>query len=155
MGGHTPNVTISTSIMTEGVTRDVIRNSAVDIGFIINGSIGSPLLGGGFRFDARFQIFRAADNGRVSDVWWTQGSYPATVASLPGGGASWWIMLSDIASNWGVNDGEGGFAEGGNDGMYLFRAFFYVDTSTYGSGLFHPNGTSEFAYADDHPFWVE
>lgn len=156
MGAHTPNVQISTSIMTEGITRDVIRNSAVDIGLIINGSIGAPLLGSGFRFDARFQIFRAADNGLVYDNWWSNGSYPVIVDSLPGGGSVWWIMFNTApASGWGLNDGEGGWAEGGTQGMYIFRAFCFVDTSTYSASLFHPNGTSEFAFADDHPFWVE
>jgi hypothetical protein len=156
MGGHTPLVQISTSIITEGVVRDVIRNSAVDLGLIITGAVDSSILGRGFRFDARFQIFRAADNGRIFDHWWSGGNYPVMVDGLPGGGSSWWIMVNTSpASGWGLNDGEGGWAEGNNEGMYLFRAYFFVDTSTYTGSLFRPNGTSEFAFADDHPFWVE
>jgi len=159
MGGNTPLVQISTSIITEGAIRDVVRDSGVDLGLIINGNIDPSILGQGFRFDAHFQIWRSADSALVHDSWWSNGNYPVSVDSLPGGGTAWWILQSpnpNQVSAWGMNDGDGGWAEAGNQGMYLYRAYFFVDTSTYlGGGLFAPHGSSQFAYADDHPFWVE
>jgi hypothetical protein len=153
MGQHTPLVNISsTNVGADGVTSDIIR---LGQGFtlVINGGIDQSLFGHNFRFDAHFQIFRASDGQRVNGQWWSLGGYPVVVDSLF---PSFWISLTwNQASDASVNSGEGGNAEGSNEGMYIFRSYFFVDTATYSSSLFRPNGTSEFAIGDDHYFWRE
>lgn len=155
MGQNTPKVQITgVSVGADGVTSDIIR---LGQGFtlVINATIDPSLFGSGFRFDAHWVIVRTADNQVVYDFWWSGLSgYPQTVESLPG--SNFWISLTwNEASDANVNSGGGGNAEGSKAGMYAFRAYFFVDTSTYSNGLYRPNGTSEFAIADDHFFWRE
>ncbi len=155
MGQHTPKVQItSTSVGADGATSDIIR---LGQGFtlVINATIDPSLFGSGFRFDAHWVIVRTSDNQAVYDRWWSANpGYPQTVDSLPG--PDFWISITwNEASDANVNSGGGGNAEGSRDGMYAFRAYFFVDTSTYSNGLYRPNGTSEFAIADDHFLWRE
>lgn len=109
-------------------------------------TIDPSLFGSGFRFDAHWVIVRTADNQAVDDFWWSGVSgYPQTVDRLPG--SNFWISLAwNQASDANVNSGGGGNAEGSKEGMDAFRAYFFVDTSTYSNGLYRPNGTSEFCY---------
>jgi len=154
MSQHTPLVQITgTSVGADGVTSDIIR---IGNGFtlVINATIDPSLFGRNFRFDANWCIVRVADNQVVYNWWWSGGNYPVSVDSLPG--PNFWISLTwNQASDANVNAGEGGNAENSHEGMYAFRAYFFVDTATYGGSLYRPNGTSEFAIADDHYLWRE
>jgi len=155
MSQHTPKVQItSTGVGADGVTSDIIR---LGEGFtlVINATIDPSLFGQNFRFDANFVIVRASDNQEVYNWWWSAlSSYPVSVDSLPG--PNFWISLTwNHAGDANVNSGEGGNAENSREGMYAFRAYFFVDTATYSPSLYRANGTSEFAIADDHYFWRE
>jgi hypothetical protein len=153
MAQHTPKVQItSTSVGADGVTSDVIR-AGNNFTLVINGTIDQSLFGQNFRFDANFEIVRVADNAVVYNTWWSGSGYPVSVDSV---WPSFWILFWwNHADDVNVHSGEGGNAENSKEGMYVFRAYFFVDTAKYSASLYQPNGTSEFAIADDHYFWRE
>jgi hypothetical protein len=159
MPGNTPLVSISSVAVSASPqpVPDVIINSFTTVSLIINCFVNASLFGNGFRFDANFQIVRGADNQIVSNNWWSQatGGYPFSLDNFRGFGSNFFILLSNGGNNFGLNDGDGNNAEGGNNGMYIFRPYFFVDTGLYSANLVRSFGTSQFAFGADHPFWVE
>lgn len=160
MPGNTPLVSISSTSVTASPqpVPNVIINSGVTLFLTINCFVDPSLFGNGFRFDANFQVVRAADNQIASNNWWTQAnpnSYPFDLDSFQGFGSNFFITLFNTANNFGINDGDGNNAENGNSGMYIFRPYFFVDTGEYTADLVRSLGSSQFAFAADNPFWVE
>jgi hypothetical protein len=159
MPGNTPLVSITSASVTAAPqpVPQVIFSDSTSVSLVVVCFVNSSLFGHAFRFDANFQIIRAADNQVVSNNWWASavGGYPFDLDNFQGFGSNFFISLTNVGRNFGINDGDGQNAESNNWGMYLFRPYFFVDTGRYSQSLVATSGTSQFALAASNPFWVE